>query len=272
MTRIAVVGNSHVGALKLGWERVAARHSNLRVEFFAAPGNHFYRLEMFAPLKFGAGPGNVTRSAERVEALNGRRWIDLAPADAVMLVGRSVGMGVAAELLAEHDVDGLPEAGRDIAPRRLSAAAYDAFCDAIAAQSVTEPWAGFGPKPRLVVLPRTRPSEAALRGPATADNRLWRQLARTPDKLNAGLDRYFDRLAARLAAQGSALLRQPEASLAASGLTREDMTRGSLRTDGTVGHSEDDATHANAEYGALFWETCGPRLAAGLPTAERLPA
>jgi hypothetical protein len=272
MTRIAVVGNSHVGALKLGWERVAARHPGLQVEFFAAPGGHFNRLQMFAPLKFGAGPKTVNRSAGRVEALNGRRWIDLAPADVVMLVGRSGGLGIMAALLAEHDVDGLPETDREMPPRRLSAAAYDAFCDAVAERSLTEPWSSFGSRPRLVLLPRTRPSEAALRGPATSYNRPWRQLARTPDKLDAGVERYLDRLAARLAASGGSLLRQPPASLAASGLTREDMTRGSLRTDGSTNHSQDDAAHANADYGALFWESCGARLSETGLAADPLPA
>ncbi|PJN96602.1 hypothetical protein CNY89_01585 [Amaricoccus sp. HAR-UPW-R2A-40] len=60
MTRVAVVGNSHLGAIKLGWEQVSARHPEMQVEFFAAPGTHYYRLEMFEPRKFGLPPGSGT--------------------------------------------------------------------------------------------------------------------------------------------------------------------------------------------------------------------
>lgn len=261
MTRVAVVGNSHLGAIKLGWEQVAARHPELQVEFFAAPGTHYYRLEMFEPRKFGLPPGSSSGTGERLDRLNGRRWIDLAAADVVVVVGREAGFNAAAGLLAEHDVDGLPEAGPELAPRRLSAAAFAAFADAIAARSgLVEHWRNWD-RPRVHLLPRTRPAESALRGAATPELRPWRRLARSPEKLLAGIDSYVDRLEAEMAAEGVVLLRQPAASLSAHGLTRENMTRGSLRIDGDVGHGEDDVSHANAEYGALFWEAYASRLA-----------
>jgi hypothetical protein len=258
MTRVAVVGDSHVGAIKLGWDRLAARHPELKIEFFAAPGSHFNRISMFEPFKFGLPAESDSGTGARLDKLNGRRWIDLARADVVVLVGRDGGFMAAASLLADHDVDGLPE-GRS---RRLSHAAFDTFCDAIAEQSVPGgPWRGWG-RPRLFLLPRTRPAENLLRfRPKVMELRAWRRLARTPGKLGAGLALYRDRLEPQLAAAGIGLLDQPAASLSDNGLTREDMTRGSLRIDGDDGHSEADATHANAEYGALFWDTYAPRLA-----------
>lgn len=259
MTRVAVVGNSHLGAIKLGWDRLAARHPELKVEFFAAPGTHFHRLEMFAPLKFGLPPQSDSGTGARLDKLNGRRWIDFAGFDAVVLVGRDGGFTTAATLLANHDVDGMPEAG---ARSRLSPAAFEAFCDAIAAGSLpAEPWRDWG-RPRLYMMPRPRPGEPLLSlPPKDGGHRPWRRLAGAPAKLRAGLAFYRDRLEAQLAAAGITLLTQPAATLSDSGLTREDMTRGSLRIDGDVGHGEEDVGHANADYGALFWEAYAPRLA-----------
>lgn len=263
MIRVAVVGNSHVGAIKLGWERAAAAWPGIMVEFFAAPGVSYGRLKMVAPMRFGLPEDSPAALADRLTRINGRTDIDLSAVDAVLLVGQAGGIGAVVELLAEHDVDGLPEDDPKLTPRRLSAAAFDACCEALAASSGRHraAWRNWS-RPQVFVLPRSRPSEVALRGPGHHPlHKDWRRLSGSPGKLEAGVTRYLDHLERALAATGITLLRQPAASLSAHGLTREDMTRGSLRIDGDAGHGEDDATHANAEYGALFWDTYAPRLA-----------
>lgn len=262
MIRLAVVGNSHVGAIKLGWD--AAARPGLSTVFFAAPGVQFRRLRMLAPPKLGLPADAPADQRARLEQINGRDAIDLSEFDVVLLAGRSGGIAQAAELLAEHDVDGLPGGDWPRAARqRLSAAAWAACCDAIADAHGLEPpeWRGWT-RPRLFVLHRTRPSEVALRSSGDPSTRPWRRLAQAPAKLEAGIAGYLDILEARLAETGIGLLRQPAASLAGTGLTREDMTRGSMRVDGSAAHGEEDATHANAAYGRLVWDALAARLAA----------
>lgn len=260
MTRIAVVGNSHVGAIKLGWDRVAERHPDLQVEFFAAPGIQFLRLKMLAPRVFGLPPEAPEEQRKRLQRLNGRSSVDLSAADVVLLVGRPWGFSTAAELLAGHEVDGLPETTPKPASKRLSAAAFAAFCEAIALhQGVPGPgWRGWQP-PRVLQLGRPHPGEAVMDNYTVPEFRSWRLLGRSPAKFAAGMAVYFDALKRALAAEGIGLLPQPAASLGPSGLTHDALMRAAPRLiEGE--YDPDNATHANADYGVLVWDSLAAHL------------
>jgi len=78
-----VIGNSHVAALKLGWDRVSAEYPNVRITFFAAPATEMESLEVCGTtLK----PG--TPSLERYLVLSGKAGqIDTESYDGIALHG-----------------------------------------------------------------------------------------------------------------------------------------------------------------------------------------
>lgn len=261
MTRLAVIGNSHVAAFREGWALVAAEHPGTTLAFFALPNAHLGRLALDAERRLSLPEASEARLREAAMAINGRLSIELGSADHVLWVGYYWPFEALAKLTAEFSIDGLRETGG--APRALSRPAFDAVCDGLAEAVLPgAAWRGWV-APGLTVNARALPAETCL-GDARPALRYWRAAARAPEGVGAVAGTFLDRFERQLGAQGIGLLRQPQETLAASGLTAAGFSRGSHRLMSGAAHPESDHLHMNARYGAL----CLRRLLARLAPAR----
>ncbi len=91
MTRILIVGNSHVGALKLGWEQVRDNFPGAQVDFFAAQGSVFQqtRLDRTGTLALQKSHRDDEKCIRALKKLNGRTSVNLNDYDHVIRAGYS---------------------------------------------------------------------------------------------------------------------------------------------------------------------------------------
>lgn len=83
MTRICIVGNSHVAALKRGWREMAAARPDVVVDMFGAYGSHLADV-FIANGELRAGSPEGTAS---LVATGGQEFAVLADYDAIVVVG-----------------------------------------------------------------------------------------------------------------------------------------------------------------------------------------
>lgn len=248
MREVLVIGNSHVAALKLGWELIDPTPTGISVRFFGAPGQGFSQLRIRDGSRFGAfkGPATPADLADQLRRINGDDHVDLESFDDILIVGGAFRPNAVLSVLRDYDVDDAFEAGNS---RRLSAAAFRATIDDIATTGA--PWAFWSKlsRPRVTVLPKPRPSEAIRTGDdAPQDDETLAFLSRTTASVSVPLDWHDDACAAVSERRGLRFLRQPRTTIAESGLTLTCFSRGSLRLNGAE-HPGGDTRHMNPDYG-----------------------
>lgn len=248
MTRLAIIGTSHVAALKMGWERLAPGWPELEVEFFAARRTVYEAFGFLDPRKYGITDETAFAEVDvaRVIETFGRTSIDLSGFDHVLSAGWDIAVNEFVSLLASHDIDGLV-AGRD--RPRLSATAFSAFADAIAERAKGSPGWWHWDRPRIHVLPAPRPMVEPSRRLKRRD-RPWAMLAELSDARSA-LGRYDAMVEQQLARVGLDFIALPDEVHSEIGVTLPQYTNGAvlIRKDRAAG--DDDNTHMNADYGTI---------------------
>jgi hypothetical protein len=256
MTRIAVVGNSHAGAIRMGWDVVAHEYPGTAMTFLAAPRAVFETFGFDGERRFGVtDPAALTPNMRRlVQSLSGAGGgalaLELAAFDRVLLVGPEWGEFALMAILSTYAVDGCLAAGA----QRLSAAAFAAFCDDLLRRSLALRMAALLAGHRLTLMPRPRRSELGLAAAAAGEEAAMPRLA--PGLDPAGVERaialHEGRLAALLAAHGATLLPQPPETVAENHFSRAEFSVGRKVVDRRGVREEVlDTAHMNAAYGAL---------------------
>jgi hypothetical protein len=246
--RIIIIGNSHVGALKLGWDLCAGDYPGTEVTFFAVPGSNFAEMRLGPGRRFGLPDGIDPESPALKSTLkvNGATAIDLSAADHVVWAGYEWRQSVLASLLVDHDIDGIREAG---AGSLMSRAAFDAVCAAMAANMVPgRAWHDWT-APDLYILARPVPSEDCLQVQEGGKRGRWHRALRDGTPFGPALDAYFDAAARVFADRGIVLMRPPVSVRAPSGFTQAHFSRGSIRLGNRRPHPDEDLQHMNAAYG-----------------------
>jgi len=260
--RLLATGNSHLGAVKLAWDRLALQYPRVEVQFLGAPRETF---DSFARQgsRFGLFDESQVpkRMLEGMKAAMPALIVDLADFDAVLAVGPDWGEIVLLGLLQRFGVDGIrPAKG---AMDMLSAGAYAAFCADIAATSravgVVKKLA-LGP---VAVIPRPIRSELILQS-TEADGRQFQALAGHPDGMIAAIGVHQAAFARVIAGHGAAVIAQPAETLAPCGLTRSACSIGQ-KTVTTRGEARVvvDVVHMTADYGAIVLAQYLDRVVAG---------
>ena len=265
MTRIAVFGTSHVAALKLGWDRIAAEHPGVTCEFLAIRRSDFGLFSLDAAGRFGLHAAG-TPEARRVLARSGRATLDLAAADVALWAGMESRLSVMAELLADCEVAGLGARG---APTALTEAAFLGLMRGTIRAGLPGPeWAALRGPRRLAWLEPV-PAESCLHSPQ-ARYAAWRRAAGAGAALGPAREKVLALHREALEGIGFELLEQPPETFAPSGLTDARHARGAMRLDGD-GMGEADHSHMNPDFGALAMRALLARIAAGA-RAEAAPA
>ncbi|PWE27927.1 hypothetical protein C4N9_13800 [Pararhodobacter marinus] len=251
MTRLVILGNSHLGALRAALRDEPALAQGTEIAFFGGIAPVFKAMTLGPDLRFGLfGPHGVAEAnVEQTKKLFGGTSIDLNKADTVAIAGIAWHVWPLIDLLDRYAVDGLTateEAGDNAL--RLSRPAFDAVLAALAEASLAPfGWTRSLGKPVRLLLrpvppetlitegkPGTRPERATRRGFAQALSLLEHSLTETGARLGLGV------------------VVQPAQTRAASGWTLAEYQRGAVRLapGARAAPAQKDNEHMNTAYGA----------------------
>jgi len=96
--RVCLVGNSHLGALKRGWDLIEHEYPTVLVDMFGAPGRAFGGIVV----EEGKVQTTERKAAASFLATGGREEIILADYDLIVVVGGSMWLYQMANLLKSH--------------------------------------------------------------------------------------------------------------------------------------------------------------------------
>ncbi len=251
--KVTLIGSSHAGAMKYGWDEIGADHPGIDLTYVVSPRDVLTRLSLTKTRVYGAhrDSGLSKQQRKALEARSGGTRFDLKEADVVLLVGTNPDPAFLRHLLGQADVDGLRALG---APTRLSRPAFDAILDDYTARILpTANWRNWD-SPQLIYVDTPRRSEMVLE--VAEMNR-----PENPEGYAAIFDMASDRLGAALEAAGIAYLAQPRDTIAENGLSKAEFNVGSSRFQSGRSHSERDTTHMNGAYGVRVWQDILARIA-----------
>ena len=247
MTKVAVIGNSHVAAVKLGWDKIRDRYPEVAVTFFATAGRAGQNRSLEGRV-FGFH-GKDVQPDEVVFGNDGRRTIDLSQFDHVLRVAEPKKEGKLAQILADTAVDGWELDGR---AHRMSQAVFEDCVDHVAKRQVVgRQWRGWT-SPEITICAAPYPDERCVghKRPRSLDP--WRVLSQRPEEFLWARNLYFERYTRELARHNIAVLQQPKETIAPNGLTLKAFSDGALLMD-RPGEEGEEHIHMNGDYGALIF-------------------
>ncbi|WP_424927703.1 hypothetical protein [Amaricoccus tamworthensis] len=250
MTRVLILGNSHVAALKLGWESLAKNHSDVDVQFFAAPCAMFRRIKLDKKgvLGLSAAHRNDQHSIKTLEKLNGTLSVTPGDYDAVIWAGHAWYRHIVPSFLREFSIDGVRETD---AMHRMSETAYKNMC-----MSLSERFAPGGRwkrycRDKLWIAPHPIQSESIIKS-TDAEMERWRQAGAQGKGFRQALDIYFSQFENMLTNRNIGYIGQPEETLSDTGLSKEAFSSGSTRLKGGDKHGDEDYSHMNRDFGEIM--------------------
>lgn len=231
--RIAVIGSSHVAAIKDAAPDIAAAYPHVALTFFALPGGVFRRARLRNGT-FAAANLDPAESAF-IQKINGATSLDVGGFDHLWVVGDRFGLG---QVLA------------------LRQTAPEDQIDLIVTESVSRLQSQFGTQNNLVFSPAPYPALAATQAGPKHEMRLARML-RNPDGSKI-LSRFESAIASQLAATGYTAVLQPATTRAAVFAT-EDKFLQNAPTLAAGQQPDRDLRHMNAAYGHLLFDAFAAR-------------
>ncbi|MEN8839542.1 MAG: hypothetical protein ABF254_05600 [Octadecabacter sp.] len=247
MTRIAIVGNSHVAALKMGWDVIEKDYPHLDIVFFASVGKAAQDRQMKGKIY-----GFLTPKPSPHEIIFGNhseRSINLAEFDHVLRVAERRKESLLSVVLENTVVDGWPKDGRD---HHMSRSAFEALVDHTAKKQLISPdWRNWS-TPKVTSCPAPYPDERCVNHARPARIARWRVLAKRPDEMLWLREMYIEKHRAWNAKYNIDLLMQPEETLAKNGLTKKSYSEGSFRMDANKMETSEEHIHMNGEFGIVM--------------------
>lgn len=250
--RIAIIGNSHIAALKAAWDSGAVRLPGWEPVFFGLPNATFDKARLGPDGRFGvAAIAARLDPVEKARALriNDALDTDLSQARAILRVGNDWGLVPLAQVVATHSVPGINDPGL---PHRMSGAAFDAICGALAKATLPDP-AFLATGVRVVTVLRPVPSENCLQEDSHPYLAPVRQALATSPTLAPAIDALTARIEAVHRENGCIAIAPPTEVRGETGLTQHEFSRASvglLQND----HGSGDVLHMNGEYGGIVWD------------------
>lgn len=255
--KIAIIGKSHVAALKMASEAVSADYPDCELTFFAAPGPLFQKLEL-DPINrvFGAVREGIltNKKLSLLRKLNKTDKIALDGFDAIVLAGLDVKENLNAQVLRRFTIDGT---NHSKPRRRLSMPAYRAMIAEMVAEALPAPgwrnWEG----PQILATPAPRVAENCVELDNTIivppiNVKSWVPLIERNLTQPEIFTIYIEGLREGFAAAGITFVPNPDETYGKSGLTKVEFSRGAVnfRTIRNTG-MDFDSKHMNSDFGAL---------------------
>lgn len=270
MTRLLVLGNSHVGALRMAQDAFRARYPQVEIAFFAAPGGHFLRGR--------TGRDGIwrpylpdDRAREVVVEINGAAECDLAGQDAILVIGHRFSPHVLTEILQDHEIIGLPWRSEGSPQGRVSRGFVDRTMDAVTEDHVDQIVRRIGTRHPYVLAAAPFPSDRiGTRGDEVS--LLTEFLQRHPATRDL-MPLWTGRIAAAAKRRGLGFLPQPESTMSGPAATRAEFAEAAATGDGAE-MDFTDHRHMNGAFGLAMLEAwaaslgIAPRADAGRKTAK----
>ena len=243
--KICLMGNSHLGAMKLGWDALAEACPGVTADFFAL-GRDTYKHTV---LRDGA---IVPVKPELVEKLKmfsgGADSIPVGDYDAFAICGLAAGMNRVLRYLQNHAIAGEMTGRSQVVSYGMVQAAWDEYYRSTPMPHLVDMIRQVSDRPVILVMRPMISSSVLEEG--SARTRFYEEL------IAAGEGPYASDLLERLMAPhlpgATVCLRQPGETTVAGVLTRKEFSVGSTTLrDQSLEHDEDDISHMNAEYGAI---------------------
>jgi hypothetical protein len=259
MTRVLVLGNSHLAAFKAGWEEHEELTGELDATFIGARANWFNALELDGTVLKVESPQirELAQSSDR-EAGD----IDIEDWDAFVLVGMYLRPRFLMQMYLTHRLPQHHEPGKQV----ISEAAFEAavaegmrdasgYRTAVMLREVSQA--------PICVVTEPFPSIKITRHPAAASR--YGMDSPHMEFLYDAYRRHLDGLFEDLDVD---VITQPRKTIARGGMfTRPRFGKGSLQGFRGDQHRTIEFFHMNPEYGALTVQECAPRLRARLGAA-----
>ncbi|SLN13978.1 hypothetical protein PSA7680_00284 [Pseudoruegeria aquimaris] len=247
---LCFIGNSHLAAVKLGWEAFATAKDAVEPAFFGSARNTLLHTRIEA--------GRLVPTDDVVErnfrSSAGQDAVPLSDFDGFVLIGSTLGLRSLVALSALHARFGEGADTRFLASRAaIDAACHDLLfhsaCGHVARLLVSTTdkpvWMVDRPQPSEELLASDHPQAAAYRDMASGEAR---------DRLEAMLQRWR----ASAEAEGMRTLAQPAETLVDGWLTRQEFATGAKGIDGRKAYDAEDHFHMNARYGAELLRAIWP--------------
>ncbi len=290
MTRCCFIGNSHLAAIKLGWDRVKGRYGGVLVDFFAS---HIASIGDICRVDTRLVPANDTVRQNFVWTSGGKAAIDLSEYSDVVLVG--MGFSLEPLLLAYSQMRSERHQDHAETCTLVSDAVFEeavlgnllssAFCRTSAKIRESGPriWGIAQPRPSDQVLDADGVTATAAVRTADAKRpagigrgltgRLlrrrdrqqedetaefwrsvasrWRQVVANGD--DRALAATFARIVERVTGPGFQFLLQPETTLSGHLFTQRRYSAGSVRLSERydLRHAPEEYRHMNGEFGTI---------------------
>lgn len=230
MTRVAIIGNSHVGAYLQARDAIEAAFPAVDLSFFALPRHSFSSCSYDA---------DGVLSAQEPPATGLPDQIDLSQSDHILMVGHSFAREGLARLVEDFDVLGLTPRGRT---RSVSLALVSEYTDFRVERYCRKLARFLREDPRCVVAPA--PFPAADIPDWASEQGGWLDHP-DRDRLTAI---WSDAVLWHMSPLKYGLMKQPDHLVAAPGRSPTAFSRAAALPDGQTPTAA-DFTHMNADYG-----------------------
>jgi hypothetical protein len=241
--RLLLLGNSHLAAVKLGWDARRSEESDVQVSFFGAPA----KWTQHADLTEGTISTANAPLAKKFVRVSGKQSVHLHDFDAVALVGMYFGFADVLRLLRQVHLFTTPPLrpkSQLVSKACLEQMFVDFLSQSSAIDLATRIRPGFH-KPLLLV-PTPLPAERFLDAPPLvgATSRTFRQSM-------GELFEIYERAASQTTAKVPlTVVQQPSPTIASTGLTKDRFSQDSVRLLGEGHkHPDEDYVHMNTEFG-----------------------
>lgn len=247
MTRIAIVGNSHVAALKMGWDIIEKDYPHLDIVFFASVGKATQDRELKGKV-FGFHSPKPSPH-EIIFGNHSGRTINLAEFDHVLRATERRKESLLSVILENTVVDGWPKDGRE---HHMSQSAFEALVDHTAEkQLIRSEWRDWT-SPKVTICPAPYPDERCVNHKRPTRIERWRVLAKRPAEMLWLRKMYVEKHRVWAAKHNIGLLMQPDETIAENGLTKKRFSEGSFKMDANKMETSEEHIHMNAEFGIIM--------------------
>ncbi len=265
--RLCVIGNSHLAALKLGWDQLEeakdARIAAITPTFFGAPRDGIRHIALRNGRLVSLNEA-VTAHFQRMS--NGRSEIDPAAYDGFLLVGLGASMKRTLRLYRTHRWFGLQQnAGCTVVSQAFAQAFLAMGYAGTRLGQVAQLVRSATDKPTFVTAEphwaASKPDHVARSGDFG-----WAKAAASGDG-----DRIAETFAAAMTqalGRDATLIWQPDATIEHGIVTRARYNKGASKFI-TGDGKESDAAHMNADYGAVWWAEAAGQLSFAEPVPEK---
>lgn len=250
MTRVLVIGSSHVAAYKNAADAFCAAHPQVELAFFGVRGPLF--LTGTTDKKGVFTPGYRDAAEKKaVTQVNGRASVETGGVDHLLLVGHRFAFVQIASLLEHHDViEGMRTGRADLISETLLSEVIESTTRA----AVSEAVAGFeNARAPLTFAPAPYPAESVIeRGEGYELARVMAAFWARPDAAWV-FDLAMTALKSEMARRGHHFLDQPDRLNAGPFATKATFAQRAAAMDSGV-LAKTDHRHMNADYGLAMLE------------------